>query len=162
MHFHLFWITPSTLNISPPLQSCQENDTDVTCTAVCNNILNIVFQCPVALIYEHHFTHFQLTSIFNALKMEVRLKCVKQQYTVIQTNYSIYLSFWVSTCGIKICIPHAAHLSYKELVWVTSEMIFLSLRSILSMEANLIRLPVRFYVPTAVAIKGANIWDVMP
>jgi hypothetical protein len=41
-------------------------------------------------------------------------------------------------------------------------MIFLGLRSILSTEAKLIRLPVRFHVLTAVTIKGAAIWDVMP
>jgi hypothetical protein len=61
----------------PP--SCQDNDpvykayTDVSCTAVCNNILNIIFQCPVGLMYEYHFTHFSLTSIFNAVKIEVTM-----------------------------------------------------------------------------------------
>jgi hypothetical protein len=79
--------------------------TDVTCTAVCNNILDIIFKRTVALMYEYHFTHF-----------------------------SVYLSFWISSFIIIICIPHAAHLSYKELVWVTSEMIFLGLKSLLSSE----------------------------
>jgi hypothetical protein len=34
--------------------------TDVSCTALCNNKLNIVFQRPVALMYEYHFTYFHL------------------------------------------------------------------------------------------------------
>jgi hypothetical protein len=34
--------------------------TDVSCTAVCNNILNIIFQSPVALMYKYHFTHILL------------------------------------------------------------------------------------------------------
>jgi hypothetical protein len=95
--------------------------TDDTCTSLCNNILNIVFKHPVSLIYEYHFTHF-----------------------------SIYLSVWISTCIIIICIPHAAHLTYKELVWVTSE---------INTEhgGKSHRLPVRFHVLTAVTIKGAAI-----
>jgi hypothetical protein len=80
---HTFYTEHLSLSLPPPslppsrvvknMTQLYKAYTDVSRTALCNNMLNTVFQHPVALMYEYHFTHFHLTSIFIALKMEVTM-----------------------------------------------------------------------------------------